>query len=121
MIKYTITPYNFNKESSQLHVELIPEIDTVSSQHHIFVLSKELLEEIKALPSIEAQKARTRKYIVSFNSAFQQAWEQELAAKDESIPAGLFDLIGVPGTTPVTEEEVNQPEITVITSNVLDV
>ena len=107
MIEYTITPLEFRIDSNHLIVELIPIGVSLEPQIVIIPLSPETLANVLAMPSVEEQKAEVRKQIIACNSLVQKTWEQQQAAKDFVIPEALAALLTVPGTTPVTEAEIN--------------
>jgi hypothetical protein len=110
MIKYTITPTDFIK--GQLYVQLEPFDSDVSTLTTVIDLSKDELQELLSLEDIASQKDFVRVRIIRHNDGFQELWEQERASRDSEIPEALLDLLGVPGTTVVTQELVNAAKVT---------
>jgi len=105
MFEYTITPLAFDRDQGYLKVELIPVDETLTSQVTFLSFTQEKLDEINALSTLEEQKALIRKEIVKYNEGYQHTWQKEKIAKNYVIPEALEALIGVDGTTPVTEAE----------------
>jgi hypothetical protein len=105
MFEYTITPLEFDREQGYLKVLLMPTDETLTSQVTFITFTQEKLDEINGLPTVEEQKALIRKEIVRYNEGYQHTWQKERAAKNYAIPEALEALIGVAGTTPVTEAE----------------
>ena len=110
MIKYTITPTDFIK--GQLYVQLEPFDSDVSTLTTVIDLSKDELQELLSLEDIASQKDFVRVRIIRHNDGFQELWEQERASRDSEVPEALLDLLGVPGTTVVTQELVNAAKVT---------
>ena len=107
MIEYTIHPIEYNEADAHLMVDIIPvDNPSLKVQRVVLAISPEILQEIDAETDIAAQKAIIRREIIGFNSGLQGTWEREQAIKLIAIPQELTDLLGVPGTTPVTEVEV---------------
>jgi hypothetical protein len=79
-------------------------------QSVVLAISPEVLQEIDAETEVAAQKAIIRREILGFNPVLQGTWEREKAIKLITIPQELTDLLGVPGTTPVTETEIAEWE-----------
>ena len=48
-----------------------------------------------------------RAKLLRFNEGFQQQWQREKAAKANTIPFSLLNLLGVAGTTKVTQAEID--------------
>jgi hypothetical protein len=107
MFEYTITPLEFDRDQGYLKVELIPVDETLTSQVTFLSFTQEKLDEINALSTLEEQKALIRKEIVKYNEGYQHTWQKEKIAKNYVIPEALEALIGVDGTTPVTEAEAS--------------
>jgi len=105
MFEYTIRPLAFDRDQGYLKVELIPVDETLTSQVTFLSFTQEKLDEINALSTLEEQKALIRKEIVKYNEGYQHTWQKEKIAKNYVIPEALEALIGVDGTTPVTEAE----------------
>jgi len=105
MFEYTITPLEFDRDQGYLKVELIPVDETLTSQVTFLSFTQEKLDEINALSTLEEQKALIRKEIVKYNEGYQHTWQKEKIAKNYVIPEALEALIGVDGTTLVTEAE----------------
>ena len=111
MIEYTIHPIAYNEADAHLTVDIIPvDNPSLKVQTVILAISPEILQEIDAETDVAAQKAILRREIIGFNSGLQGTWEREQAIKLITIPQELTDLLGVPGTTPVTEVEVEAAE-----------
>ena len=108
MIEYTITPKEYDQPSALLFVDIIPvNNSSLSTQTLAVSFSPELLADIVAEENVAAQKGLIRKHILSYNTCIQSTWEREIAAANTVTPSGLTELLGVPGTTPVTQEEIN--------------
>lgn len=105
MFEYTITPLEFDRDQGYLKVQLIPTDETLTSQVTFVTFTQEKLNEINSLSTVEEQKALIRKEIVRYNEGYQHNWQKERIAKNYVIPEALESLIGVAGTTPVTEAE----------------
>ena len=107
MIKYTINPIEYNEADAHLIVDIIP-VDNPSLrvQKVVLAISPEVLQEIDAETETAAQKAIIRREILGFNPSLQGTWEREKDIKLITIPQELTDLLGVAGTTPVTETEI---------------
>ena len=114
MIKYTINPIEYNEADAHLIVDIIP-VDNPSLrvQKVVLAISPEVLQEIDAETEIAAQKAIIRREILGFNPSLQGTWEREKDIKLITIPQELTDLLGVAGTTPVTETEIAEWEAAV--------
>jgi hypothetical protein len=112
MIEYTIHPIEYNEVDAHLMVDIIP-VDNplLRVQRVVLAISPEVLQEIDAETEVAAQKAIIRREILGFNSVLQGTWEREKAIKLITIPQELTDLLGVPGTTPVTETEIAEWEV----------
>ena len=108
MIEYTINPETYDAMTGHLRVDVIPVDDTLGifPQAIIVALNPDKLNEILALQDVAAQKAILRKEVLKFNTSIQNNWEQQLSAYSIVIPPELTDLLGVPGTTTVTEAEI---------------
>ena len=106
MIEYTITPIEFIKEASQLVVELTPLDNSLNVLIIHVTLNPDLLTQVLSAPTLEEQKALLRAEIILGNSGYQLQWEREIATRQE-IPQSLLDQLGVRGTTPVTQEEID--------------
>jgi hypothetical protein len=111
MIEYTIHPIEYDEVDAHLIVDIIP-VDNplLKVQSVVLAISPEVLQEIDAETEVAAQKAIIRREILGFNSVLQGTWEREKAIKLITIPQELTDLLGVPGTTPVTEAEIAEWE-----------
>ena len=111
MIKYTINPIEYNEADAHLIVDIIP-VDNPSLrvQKVVLAISPEVLQEIDAETETAAQKAIIRREILGFNPSLQGTWEREKDIKLITIPQELTDLLGVAGTTPVTETEIAEWE-----------
>jgi hypothetical protein len=111
MIEYTIHPIEYNDVDAHLMVDIIP-VDNplLRVQRVVLAISPEVLQEIDAETEVAAQKAIIRREILGFNSVLQGTWEREQAINLITIPQELTDLLGVPGTTPVTETEIAEWE-----------
>lgn len=114
MVKYTITPRDFIK--GQLYVELEPLDSEVSTLTTVIDLSKTELQELFSLEDIASQKEFVKVRIIRHNDGFQELWEQERASRDSEVPETLLDLLGVPGTTVVTQASVDAAKATFNTS-----
>lgn len=114
MVKYTITPRDFIK--GQLYVELEPLDSDVSTLTTVIDLSKTELQELFSLEDIASQKEFVKVRIIRHNDGFQELWEQERASRDSEVPEALLDLLGVPGTTVVTQDSVDAAKVTFNTS-----
>jgi hypothetical protein len=114
MIKYTINPIEYKEKDAHLIVDIIP-VDNPSLrvQTVVLAISPEVLQEIDAETETAAQKAIIRREILGFNPALQGTWEREKDIKLITIPQELTDLLGVAGTTPVTETEIAEWEAAV--------
>lgn len=106
MIEYTVTPVEYLRDSSQLVVELTPLDNTLNVLLVHVNINPELLSQVLEAPSLEEQKALLRAEIILGNSGYQMQWEREIVARQE-IPQALLDQLGVRGTTPVTQEEID--------------
>ena len=111
MIEYTINPIQYNEADAHLTVDIIP-VDNplLKVQTVVLAISPEVLQEIDAETEVAAQKAIIRREILGFNPGLQGTWEREKDIKLITIPQELTDLLGVPGTTPVTEAEIAEWE-----------
>jgi hypothetical protein len=111
MIEYTIHPIEYDEVDAHLIVDIIP-VDNplLKVQSVVLVISPEVLQEIDAETEVAAQKAIIRREILGFNPVLQGTWEREQDIKLITIPQELTDLLGVPGTTPVTETEIAEWE-----------
>ena len=112
MIEYTIHPIEYNEVDAHLMVDIIP-VDNplLRVQRVVLAISPEVLQEIDAETEVAAQKAIIRREILGFNPGLQGTWEREKDIKLITIPQELTDLLGVPGTTPVTEAEIAEWEV----------
>ena len=111
MIEYTINPIEYNEEDAHLIVDIIPvDNSSFSIQKVVLAISPEVLQEIDAETETAAQKAIIRREILGFNPSLQGTWEREKDIKLITIPQELTDLLGVAGTTPVTETEIAEWE-----------
>jgi hypothetical protein len=112
MIEYTIHPIEYNEVDAHLMVDIIP-VDNplLRVQRVVLAISPEVLQEIDAETEVAAQKAIIRREILGFNPGLQGTWEREQAINLITIPQELTDLLGVPGTTPVTETEIAEWEV----------
>jgi hypothetical protein len=112
MIEYTIHPIDYDEVDAHLIVDIIP-VDNplLKVQSVVLAISPEVLQEIDAETEVAAQKAIIRREILGFNPVLQGTWEREKAIKLITIPQELTDLLGVPGTTPVTETEIAEWEV----------
>jgi len=111
MIKYTINPIEYNEADAHLIVDIIPvDNSSFSIQKVVLAISPEVLQEIDAETDVVAQKAIIRREILGFNPGLQGTWEREKDIKLITIPQELTDLLGVAGTTPVTETEIAEWE-----------
>ena len=108
MIEYTINPDTYDVTTGNLRVEVVPVDGTLGifPQAIIVALNPDKLNEILALQDVAAQKAILRKEVLKFNTSIQNNWEQQLSAYSIVIPSELTDLLGVSGTTAVTEAEI---------------
>tara|TARA_B100000809_G_C14863293_1_gene432729 strand:- start:305 stop:679 length:375 start_codon:yes stop_codon:yes gene_type:complete len=112
MIKYTINPIEYNEADAHLMVDIIPvDNPSLQVQRVVLAISSEVLQEIDAETETAAQKAIIRREILGFNPGLQGTWEREKDIKLITIPQELTDLLGVPGTTPVTEAEIAEWEV----------
>ena len=112
MIKYTINPIEYNEADAHLMVDIIPvDNPSLQVQRVVLAISPEVLQEIDAETETAAQKAIIRREILGFNPGLQGTWEREKDIKLITIPQELTDLLGVPGTTPVTEAEIAEWEV----------
>ena len=105
MIEYTITPTAY--ENSTLYVDLVKLDSECTQQSAILFFTPAELQEVLALSIVEEQKAYIRVKLLRFNEGFQQQWQREKDAKANTIPSSLWSLIGVAGTTKVTQAEID--------------
>jgi len=109
MIEYTITPMVYDAEKAHLTVEITP-VDTsleIRDQSLVVVLSAETLAEILAETEVAPQKAIVRREVLRFNEFLQNSWNNEIAFRQAVPPPALLELLGVQGTTPVTQAEID--------------
>jgi len=109
MIEYTINPETYDVTTGNLRVEVVPVDDTLglTSQVIVVFINPGKVSEILELQDVAAQKAIIRKEVLKFNTVIQNNWQNMLLAYSIVIPPALTDLLGVPGTTAVTEAEID--------------
>jgi hypothetical protein len=109
MIEYTITPMVYDAEGGFLEVNIVPvEGSPVSLQPIIVAMSPLVLQQINEAPDLAAQKAIVRRQIIRYNNMIQSNWTRELAISSATYSTELLSLLGVPGTTTVTQAEVTE-------------
>tara|TARA_R110000803_G_scaffold4890_1_gene16240 strand:+ start:739 stop:1122 length:384 start_codon:yes stop_codon:yes gene_type:complete len=109
MIEYTINPDTYDVTTGNLRVEVVPVDDTLGLFPQVIVvfINPGKVIEILELQDVAAQKAIIRKEVLKFNTIIQNNWQNMLLAYSIVIPPALTDLLGVPGTTAVTEAEID--------------
>ena len=107
MIEYTITPRDYDAKYGHLVLDLWPTIDSLEPKTIVVALSTTKIEEILVATDITAQKAIIRKEVLKFNDDIQEQWAIEVSMAAVEVPSELMDLLGVPGTTPVTQIEID--------------
>ena len=107
MIEYTINPIEYKEEDATLIIAIIPlGTPLLKTQTVVLAMTPELLAKIGVESDVAVQKAILRREIIGFNESLQGAWAREQAILSFSVPAQLTELLGIPGTTAVTEAEL---------------
>ena len=107
MIEYTITPTDYDAKYGHLVLDLWPTDSSLEPKTIVLALNTTKIEEILAATDITAQKAIIRKEVLKFNDDIQEQWAIEMSMATVEVPSELMGLLGVPGTTPVTQIEID--------------